>query len=208
MTDVGNNGTESRAEAYSMALYGSYRPIEGVFIDGLAGYSAMSFHSLRFVTASGDIASGSRSGDQLFASLTAGYGYRRDGLLISPYGRLSGSHSTLDAFTEAGAGMWNLTYGEQTIDTLSGTLGLRFAYDIPTDWGIITPRGRIEYTHDFEGSSRASLGYVDLGTMPYELDFEGFSRDHVSLGLGDRSADWRWLDARVRLQHRLRHQRG
>src|SRR5690606_23187113 len=70
------------------------------------------------------------------------------------------------------------------IDTLSSTLGLRFAYDIPTDWGVLTPRGRIEYTHDFEGTSRASLGYADFGTLPYALDIEGFSRDSVSLGLG------------------------
>ncbi|WP_186445098.1 autotransporter domain-containing protein [Mesorhizobium sp. J18] len=183
-TDVGSNGTESRAEAFSLAAYGSYRPVPGFFIDGLAGYSTMSFDSERFVTATGEFAAGSRSGDQLFASLSAGYEYRNDGLLISPYGRLSGSHSTLDAFTESGAGMWNLIYGEQTIDTLSGTLGLRFAYDIPMEWGVLTPRGRLEYTHDFEGSSRASLGYADLGTLPYELDIEGFSRDHLAIGLG------------------------
>src|SRR5690606_23771870 len=121
---------------------------------------------------------------QFFASLSAGYEYRQDRLLISPYGRLSGSHSTLDAFTETGAGMWNLAYGEQTIDTLSGTLGLRFQYAIPTTWGILTPRGRLEYTHDFEGSNRASLGYTDLGTLPYALDIESFSRDHLTIGLG------------------------
>ena len=184
VTDVGSNGTESRAEAFSLAAYGSYRPVPGFFLDGLAGYSTMRFDSRRYVTASGDFANGARGGDQLFASLSAGYEYRNDGLLISPYGRLSGSHSTLNAFTETGAGLWNLTYGEQTIDTLSGTLGLRFQYAIPTTWGAITPRGRIEYTHDFEGSSRASLGYADLGTLPYTLDIEGFSRDHIAVGLG------------------------
>ncbi|TKT69198.1 autotransporter outer membrane beta-barrel domain-containing protein [Aquamicrobium sp. LC103] len=189
VTEVGSNGTESRAEAFSLAAYGSYRPVPGLFIDGLAGYSAMSFDSLRHVTATGDYATGTRGGDQFFASLTAGYEYRNEGLLISPYGRLSGSRSTLDAFTETGAGMWNLTYGEQRIDTLSGTLGLRLEYAISTDWGALKPRGRLEYTHDFEGTSRASLGYADIGTPPYELDIEGFSRNHLAIGLG--------LDARI-----------
>lgn len=184
VTEVGSNGTESRAEAFSLAAYGSYRPVPGLFIDGLAGYSTMSFDSRRFVTATGDFATGSRSGDQLFASATVGYEYRNEGLLVSPYGRLSGSHSTLDMFSETGAGLWNLTYGEQTIDTLSGTLGLRLQYAIPMDWGTLTPRGRLEYTHDFAGSSRASLGYADIGTLPYEFDIEGFSRDHLTVGLG------------------------
>ncbi len=189
MTEIGSNGTESRAEAFSLAAYGSYRPVPGIFLDGLAGYSTMSFDSRRFVTATGDFATGSRSGDQLFAALAAGYEYRDEGLLISPYGRLTGSHSTLDMFSETGAGLWNLIYGEQTIDTLSGTLGLRLQYAIPTGWGTLTPRGRLEYTHDFEGSSRASLGYADLGTLPSALDIPGFSRDHLAVGLG--------LDARI-----------
>lgn len=184
VTEIGSNGTESRAEAFSLATYGSYRPLPGFFIDGLAGYSTMSLDSVRYVTATGESATGSRSGDQLFASLSAGYEYRNEGMLISPYGRLSGSHSTLDGFTETGADLWNLTYGEQTIDTLSGTLGLRFQYAIPTTWGVLTPRGRLEYTHDFEGSSRASLGYADLGTLPYTIDVDGFSRDHLTIGLG------------------------
>lgn len=184
VTEIGSNGTQSRAEAFSLAAYGSYRPVPGFFLDGLAGYGAMSFDSLRYVAATGDFASGTRSGDQFFGSLTAGYEYRDQGLLVSPYGRLSGSHSTLDPFTETGAGPWNLAYGEQSIDTLSATLGLRLAYDIPTDWGVLTPRGRLEYTHDFEGSSRASLGYADTGTTPFALEAGGASRDHLTLGLG------------------------
>ncbi|ATN37805.1 hypothetical protein ACO34A_29015 (plasmid) [Rhizobium sp. ACO-34A] len=184
VTEVGSNGAESQGEAFSLAAYGSYRPIPGFFLDGLAGYSVMSFDSLRYVTATGDFATGLRSGDQVFVSLSAGNEYRNDGLLISPYGRLSGSHSTLDAFSETGADMWNLTYGEQGIDTLSGTLGLRFEYAIPMDWGTLTPRGRLEYTHDFEGSSRTSLGYADTDTLPYGLDVETFSRDHLAIGLG------------------------
>src|SRR5690606_27108481 len=144
VTEAGSNDTESRAEAFSLAAYGSYRPVPGFFLDGLDGYSTMTFDSVRYVTTTGEFATGPRGGDQLFASLSAGYEFRNEGLLISPYGRLSGSHSTLDAFTETGAGMWNLIYGQQTIDTLSGTLGLRFQYAIPMEWGVLTPRGRLE----------------------------------------------------------------
>ena len=184
VTDISSAGTETRAEAVSIAAYGSYRPVPGMFIDGLAGYTTMSFDSLRYVTATGDLATGNRSGDQFFASLSTGYEYRNEGLLISPYSRISGSHSTVETFTETGAGVWNLAYGEQTVNTLSATLGMRLEHAIPMSWGVLTPGGRIEYTRDFSGSSRASIGYADLGTLPYELVVDASSRDHVTIGLG------------------------
>lgn len=184
VTEVGSNRTESRANAFSVATYGSYRPVPGWFIDGLAGYGILRFDSERYVTATGDFAKGSRQGKQFFASLSTGYEYRNQGLLASPYARLEGSRSTLRSFTETGAGMWNLAYGEQTVNTVSGALGIRFGYDIPIRKGTITPRGRFEYIRDFSGSSRARLGYADLGTMPYAVDVAGASRHRLALELG------------------------
>lgn len=184
VTAIGVNGTESRAEAVSIATYGSYRPGPGMFIDGLAGFSAMRFDAMRHVTATGDIARSVRSGDQIFGAISAGYEHRDEGLLVSSYGRLSGSRSTLEAFAETGAPIWNLVFGEQTVDTLSATLGLRVAYDIPTEWGVFTPRGRIEYTHDFIGSSPVSLGYADPGLLSYDLDMGETSRDDIAINLG------------------------
>lgn len=183
-TDVGGNGTESQGRAWSMAAYGSYKPTPEIFIDGLFGYGLMDFDSRRYVTATGDFATGSRGGQQIFGSLTAGYEYRQDRWLLSPYGRLEASRSKLDAFSESDGGIWGLTYGDQTIDTLSGILGLRLEYALPMDWGVFKPRARLEYTHDFEGSSRAGLGYTDIGTLPYSIDIDQFSRDHLTIGLG------------------------
>ncbi|WP_166461817.1 autotransporter outer membrane beta-barrel domain-containing protein [Paracoccus alkanivorans] len=113
-----------------------------------------------------------------------GFEHRRDGLLISPYGRLSASRSTLDMFTEEGGGVYNLTYDEQVVESLSGTLGLRFEHSRPMDWGNLTSRARLEYTHEFENSSEARIGYADRGTFPYAIDVEGYSRDELAIGLG------------------------
>lgn len=184
VSEVGSNRTESRTNAFSVATYGSYRPAPGWFIDGLAGYGTLRFDSQRYVTATGDFAKGSRQGKQFFASLSTGYEYRNQGLLAFPYARLEGSRSTLRSFTETGAGMWNLTYGKQAVNTVSGALGMRFGYDIPIRKGTITPRGRFEYIRDFSGSSRARLGYADLGTMPYAVDVAGASRHRLALELG------------------------
>lgn len=193
--DIGTNGTRNEAAALSVAAYGSFSPVANVFIDGLLGYSRLDFDSRRFVTATGDFASGARDGQQVFGSLTTAYEHRRDGWLLSPYGRLEASWSRLDTYTEAGAGLFNLVYGEQSLTTLAGMLGLRAQYAMATGWGVLTPKARLEYTHDFSGSSRASMGYADLGNgLPYGFDIEASARDHFGIGLGfDASFGDGWL---------------
>ncbi|MDV2968386.1 autotransporter domain-containing protein [Nitratireductor aquimarinus] len=182
-TDIGGNGTENTGLAYSAALYGSYKPANNFFIDGLIGASWLDFDSQRYVTATGDFATGSRSGQQVFGSLSAAYELRDETWLLSPYGRIEMSRTWLDGFAEEGGGAFGLRYGDQTIDTVSGVIGLRAEYAFKRSWGTLTPGARVEYTHDFAGSSRAHLGYIDLNHLPYWLDVEASNRSYVTLGL-------------------------
>ncbi len=192
-SDIGDNGTESRAHAYSAAIYGSYSPVKSVFIDGLIGGSWLDFSSRRYITSTGDFAFGDRDGQQIFGSLTASYEHRKDGWLVSPYGRFDFSRSWLNGFTEKSGGAYALKYGDQTVDTLSGILGLRMEYTIPMEWGALKPGARAEYTHDFEGSSQIRLGYADTAGLPYDLNTESSGSDYVTLGLSlDAQLDTDW----------------
>lgn len=182
-TDIGSNGTQSRANAFSAAVYGSYNPADNLFIDGLLGGSWLDFASRRFITASGDFATGNRSGKQLFGALTTSYEFRDTHWLVSPYGRIELSRSWLDGFTETGGGGHGLSYGDQAIDTLSSAIGVRASYAFEMEWGVLTPGIRAEYTHDFAGSSRASLGYTDSGGLPFAIDVDPSVRDFATLGL-------------------------
>ncbi|MBA8879178.1 uncharacterized protein YhjY with autotransporter beta-barrel domain/carbon monoxide dehydrogenase subunit G [Phyllobacterium myrsinacearum] len=192
-SDIGDNGTESRAHAYSAAVYASYSPVKSIFIDGLIGGSWLDFSSQRYITSTGDFASGDRDGQQIFGSVTASYEHRTDAWLISPYGRFDFSRSWLNGFTEKSGGAYALKYGDQTVDTLSGILGLRIEYTIPMDWGALKPGARAEYTHDFEGSSQIRLGYADTAGLPYDLSTESSGSDYVTLGLSlDAQLDTDW----------------
>ena|GEM_PF-767400 len=182
-TDIGSSGTTSTGQAFSAALYGSYHPAP-FYLDGLLGVSRLDFNSTRYVTTTGDFATGSRDGTQVFGSLSAGYEHRQDDLLFSPYGRIEAAHTRLDGFTETGAGPYSLAFGAQTFDMLAGVLGLRAEHAIPTEWGLLNTRARLEYTHDFTGSSQASMGYSDLGTTPYTLDLDRYIRAYLTVGLG------------------------
>ncbi|WP_343548106.1 putative Ig domain-containing protein [Ralstonia sp.] len=187
-TDIGNAGTKSTGDSYSLALYGSYRPLPSLFVDGVAGFGTLSFDSRRWVTDSNDFATGKRNGKQVFASVSAGYEHRDRTWLVSPYGRLSVSQSTLDQFTESGAGLNALTYFDQTVTTVSGTLGLRAEYTQKTKWGTFLPFARVEYQHDFNGQSNAGLAYADLASAgpAYYMPGTPFGRDRMQIGLGTK----------------------
>lgn len=192
-TDIGSNGTESRAHAYSAAVYASYSPFKSAYLDGLVGGSWLDFSSTRYEATGGTFATGNRSGGQIFGSITASYEKRDDAWLISPYGRLDFSRSWLSGFTESGSGDYLLKYGSQTVDTLSGIAGLRVEYAITTDWGVLKPGARIEYVHDFEGSSQVSLGYADTVGLPYVFGTDSKGSDYATLGASLDAAlgnDW------------------
>lgn len=192
-TDIGSNGTESRAHAYSGAVYASYSPLKATFIDALIGGSWLDFSSARFETPTGNFAEGERDGRQIFGSVTASYEKRSEDWLVSPYGRLDFSRSWLDGFTETGKDAYLLKYGSQTVDTLSGIAGLRLEYAVATGWGVLKPGARVEYVHDFEGSSQVSLGYADIDVLRYGYRTDSSGSDYVTLGASlDASLNNHW----------------
>src|SRR5690606_15936978 len=135
--DIGSNGSKNRGHAYSGALYGSYQPSKRLFIDGLLGGSLLDLDSRRFVTANGEFATGKRDGSQVFGSLTVAYDLNDARWLLAPYGRVDFSCSWLNGYTETGGDIYGLSYGEQTVDVLSGVAGLRANYAFEMDWGIL-----------------------------------------------------------------------
>ncbi len=185
---VGMNGTRSDGRSYSAALYGSYHPTPTTFLDALAGYGRLGFDTRRYVTLDplSDLAVGRRDGYQIFGSITAGYEYRNRafGFLVSPYARVNASLSTLDGFSETGGSSFALRYGRQNVGLLTSFVGLRGAYDVPLSWGVVTPRVRLEYGHDFAGASSLGLGYADQTGFSHRLVTTPTGRDSLNLGLG------------------------
>jgi uncharacterized protein YhjY with autotransporter beta-barrel domain len=189
-SDIGSDGTTSTGDAISFALYASYRPLPTLFVDGVAGYGTLNFDSQRWVGDMNAFAVGKRSGNEMFASLTAGYEHRTSAWLVSPYGRITGTKATLHAFTENGAGADALTYFGQTVDTVSGTLGLRTEYARPTRWGVLLPYARIEFQHDFARQSTAGLAYADLASAgpAYYVTGTPFGSNRTQVGVGAKFA--------------------
>jgi outer membrane autotransporter protein len=184
-SDVGSFGTKNKATGWSIAGYGSYQPTEHTYIDGLIGYGNSSHDMDRYVASVNTLASANRKGDQLFASLAAGYEYRREGLLVSPNGRLDYAYDRLKQTTESGVGINSLTYLEQTFPTLRLALGLRAESIHETNFGWALPRLRVEYRHDFENNRDATVTFANQFSGPrYSVTPQGFDRNTLLLGVG------------------------
>lgn len=185
-TDVGSAGTRSSANAYNVTVYGSYRPTQAYFVDGVAGAGVLRFDTRRWVSDEAAYAQGQRDGRQLFASLSTGYLHREGTWLLSPYARMQVTKSTLNSFSEEGAGLNALTYFAQTGTTVSGTLGLRTETTKETRLGTLVPFARIEYQHDFSGQGAANIAHADLASAgpAYVIHGMPYGRDRLQLALG------------------------
>jgi len=185
-SEVGDNGTRSEADAWSLSLYGSYQPTKAAFVDAVIGYGQLDFDSRRYVTANGDFAYGQRDGGQWFGAVTAGWDYRHpQGLRLSPYGRIEATRSVLDAFTEEGGGAFALHYDEQSTTTVIGALGLSGDYALKTRFGLAIPSFRIEYAYDLQGSGAARIRYADwLDGEVYSMTATPYGKTRMLYGLG------------------------
>lgn len=182
-TDIGDNGSRSQADSYSLALYGSYQPIENVYLDAVLGYQRLTFDTRRYITDNAGMVHGDRDGGQTFASLALAYEYRQEHWMLSPYARLDLSHGKLDGYEERGDTIFALRYEEQTIKTTSTSLGVRGEYTQTTAIGELTPSLRLEYQHDFQGDGDATMRYVSGSTL-YRNKLEALGQDRGVFGFG------------------------
>lgn len=185
-SDVGQDGSRSKARAQSFALYGSYQPTRATFIDLVLGSGRLEFDTRRHVAAVDAMATGSRDGTQLYGSVAAGAELRRDGVLFAPYVRYDAARDKLDAFSESGVGDYALAFRSQTLRSSQLGAGLRVEAQHDTDFGAVMPRARVEYRRELADASAARLSYADLlgsGTE-YAVTPAGVSRNALLLGFG------------------------
>lgn len=188
-TSVGTQGSSSNATAYSATVYSSLKLGHGMFLDAIAGYGALRFDNHRWSQDGLIMLDGVRNGTEAYGSISLTQDLKWDALKVSPYMRLDVVRMFLDGYRETGSDIWALSYDPMNDTTLSGVLGARASYAIPMNWGVLTPGGRVEYTHAFQGGYAQNLNYADLvGVAPGYSSFgTAMAQDTISLGLSLRA---------------------
>lgn len=189
-TKVGQDG-EGRldGENWVGALYGSLTPMAGLFVDGVIGVGGLDFETRRLVEANGLTARGRRDGSMLFGSFATGFERFSDRWRFSGYGRFEYMAARLDAYAETGADIYNLSFARREPESFASILGARGSIALPASIGLFTPRGRIEWRHEFNRSGAQALDYADIVGANglgygYLIDDDHWARDEIQLEIG------------------------
>lgn len=201
-TDIGQNGSRSKGDAYTFAVYASYSPDDLFFVDSLVGYQSVLFDQRRYVTTNGAFVNGSRDGEQWMASVSVGTDLQRRQLQFTPYVRLDVAQANLDGYAESGDAVYALRYGDLDLDTSTANAGFRFSVSHKAHWGVFMPQLTLEYQHDMKDDGNQSMQYADVLTGPvYTLATENYEQERFVTGLGamfraDESHLSFWVDYR------------
>jgi outer membrane autotransporter protein len=143
-------------DSFAVSLYGSAYAAKNFYFDGIVNVANSSYDANRnitYVDGTGLVtadAQGDTDGMTLSGGLSAGYDFLAGGLTISPNVGFFYIDTTIDSFTEEGAGGLNLIYDEQKFKSLTGNVGLRLTYAWNVSWGVLLPHVRADYVREFE----------------------------------------------------------
>ncbi len=163
-TDLDEARSRLDAEQRALSLYGLWRPAQHWFVDGIFGWGDLDFDIRRHSDVADATATATRSGEQTFGALTAGYEHGGGvGMTLTGYGRLDASRTTLDAYREQGLGIYDLTYGSQRVENSGAALGVEGSFPILTPRGTaVRPYWMLEYRETLDNRSDVDLNYVVL----------------------------------------------
>ena len=180
--DVGTFGSKVDTNALSLSLYGINSLENSNFLKHVFGVSYLDSDIVRKYEGNTDINTGDREGKQVFGSLNFGREYENSDLIITPTGRIDGSYTALNGYTESGSAA-ALSYNDQDIKSLMASLGVLIDQDVDLENSTVKSRINLEYGKEFASSSKVVTSYVsDSESFEYQADNK--NRNIYTAGLG------------------------
>jgi len=177
----------SQAESVTGGIYAVYEA-QGFFVNAALGYSMVELDKIERGSAYGLVGTGKTDAYGVTAALEAGYLFEvSPDIFAGPVAHATYADFTIDGYTEVGAAGGNITYGEQTFDSLNFSAGA----EIHGAFGDVTPSLRILYNFaDENGTSdivRLTSAVHVLGTQTVFVGGQG--GDSITASLGIQGAD-------------------
>ncbi|GAB4362158.1 MAG: hypothetical protein Kow0060_18220 [Methylohalobius crimeensis] len=190
-----SNGGHADNDSYLGSVYGSYYPLENLYVDALATYGHINFDTTRNITYTipGDTvnarAKGETDGSQWGFAVSTGYNLHWQGFNLTPYGRFSYKRLRVDDYRETGGDGWAIRLDEHKVRSMKSIVGAQASYAISLPWGVITPQFRGEWHHEFRDPSRTiSASFVgDPLGQTFAIRVAPPDRDYATFG-GDLTA--------------------
>ena len=179
--DVGTFGSKVDTNALSLSVYGINSLENSNYLKHVFGVSYLDSDIARKYDGNTDANTGEREGKQVFGSLNFGKEYENGDLIITPTGRIDGSYTTLNGYTESGIAA--LSYNDQDISSLMASLGVLIDQDVDLENSTVRSRINLEYSKEFASSSKVVTSYVS-NSESFEYQADNKNRDIYTAGLG------------------------
>ena len=194
--DFDLNSGNLKNDAYRLAPFVSYVVAPGLLIDGLVGIGHLHFDSDR-TCPNGSCTqflqnNASFNGTQYFAGAgiskswtLAEWGMR--GYLRGDYVRVN-----TEDYSESGTRIANsggtttaLHVLGQNATSLTSTLGWELSRVFSTSTGVVTPRARVEWVHEYKSDIRTLTSeFISAPTVPLRVTTVGPERNSINAGIG------------------------
>jgi uncharacterized repeat protein (TIGR01451 family) len=148
------NVSEIKSSGVTLTGYGSFYVTDNFYVDTRISYARPDFDQSRkidFTLGSTHIdrtATGKTDADQYSMAISAGYSFYKNAWNITPNASISYVKTTIEEFTETGAGDFNFVYMQQDLDSLVWSAGVRVSKAISLKNGVITPQFDFDYNYE------------------------------------------------------------
>lgn len=193
--DFDHQGGHADNDSYIGSIYGSYSPIENLFLDALVNYGHLNFDITRNISYAipGDVvntsARGNTDGNLWGFTVSSGYNFHFQALNFTPYVRFAYRRLKIDDYHEQGGFGWGMRFEEQHIRSMKSVAGATVSYPISLPWGVLVPQFRGEWHHEFRDPSRTITASFlgDPLAQGFALRVPAPDRDYATFG-GDLTA--------------------
>ena len=199
-TDLDYNGNvgSSDYESVSVLTYANFSVNDDFSIDGYLGWTGIDYDLTRNISYAitpccnqsippvNTVANADATANKILAGLNFSYSLSYDALKVTPLIKLDYSGSFIDSYAESGGDGLALRYQDQNIQSFKSTLGFDTSYAVSVPWGVILPRVKAGYVHEFLDQRRTIHASFVQDATNYDLQFstDKPDRDYFVIGGG------------------------
>jgi len=159
--DASYGGGGHELDEVSATIYGGWGSgpwyVGGSLVIGTLDYSDVS-RTFDLGTTSRSV-SGDTSGTHWGLRALGGYWFKHSNVLHGPFAKLVYQDITVNGFSESNTATTSLRYGDQSRDSLIGSLG----WQAQGTWGAVRPFGRVTWEYEFKDDARTVTAYPGAG---------------------------------------------
>lgn len=172
--------------------YGSFYVNDNFYVDTRISYGKPDFDQSRELDFSvGDVhiqrtAVGQTDANQYSVAMSAGYNFHKNSWNITPNASISYVNTTINGFTETGAGDFNFRFAEQAIESMVWSAGVNLSKAISLKNGVITPQFDFNYNYESLNDSNDIRAWFVMAPADevFIIETDSPDRTYGSAGLG------------------------